>query len=95
MIQITVFSLLAIGASCLSLGFALCNVLYLVFSTSDGRAGRGKKVGDMNGPDKSHTPEKKRRSRFGEWLESKPHPIACFFIAMAVGFVTSLIREVL
>lgn len=42
MIQITVFSLLAIGASCFSLGFALCNVLYLVFSTSDGRAGRGK-----------------------------------------------------
>ncbi|WP_368241735.1 hypothetical protein [Intestinimonas butyriciproducens] len=42
-------------------------------------------------PDKRCPPEKKHPTRLDEWLESKRHPVAFFFIAMAAGFVAALI----
>ena len=43
-------------------------------------------------PDKRCPPEKKHPTRLDEWLESKRHPVAFFFIAMAAGFVAALIE---
>lgn len=37
----------------------------------------------------------KKTTRLDAWLERKHHPIVFFFIAMAAGFVTSLIVKVL
>lgn len=85
MIETTLYQILSACLASFAVGFALCNVIYQC----------AKRPTEKRKPRLEKPAEKKRPTRLDAWLERKHHPIVFFFIAMAAGFVTSLIMKVL